>query len=187
LYQTVQWVYISLQIGASSYNAIYGSFAALPLFLVWLQVMWMVVLFGCEIAFYVHNFESYRHNEKFSDISFSLKKTIALQVIHLIIKHFAYGEKALNAEQIAKKLVLPISVVHKTLDSLVNASLIAELNALENEEGVYQPSRDINCLTNTAVIAALEDAGRDNVPDMEGLEQFVKLGSSSEVVLLRDV
>ncbi len=187
LYQTVQWIYISLQIGASSYNAIYGSFAALPLFLIWLQVMWMVVLFGCEIAFYVHNFESYRYNEKFSDISFSLKKTIALQVCHLIIKHFAYGEKALSAEQIATELTLPISVVNRTLDTLVNANLIVELNALENEEAIYQPSRDINCLTNTAVIAALEDAGRGDVPNMAELEQFVKLSSGSEAVLLKDV
>ncbi len=187
LYQTVQSIYLSLQIGVSSYNAIYGSFAALPLFLIWLQIVWMVVLFGCEIAFYVHNFESYRHNEKFSDISFSLKKIVALQVSHLIIKYFASGKKPLNAEQIAMKLNLPISVVHRTLDTLIDADLIVELNVLENEEDIYQPAKDINGLSNAVVIEALEDVGRDKVPDMEGHERFLKLATLSDVVLLKDV
>ena len=52
LYSLLQWAYISLQIGVSSYNAIYGSFAAIPLFVVWLQMGWMVVLLGCEVAFF---------------------------------------------------------------------------------------------------------------------------------------
>ena len=37
VYQLAQWIYLTLQIGVSSYNAIYGSFAALPLFIIWLQ------------------------------------------------------------------------------------------------------------------------------------------------------
>ena len=86
LYHLSQWAYLSLQIGASSYNAIYGSFAALPLFVVWLQVGWMIVLLGCEVAFFLQNYEIYRNNNRFSDLSFSLKKVIALQITHLIIK-----------------------------------------------------------------------------------------------------
>jgi len=186
LYQSVQWAYISLQIGASSYNAIYGSFAALPLFLVWLQIGWMVVLLGCQISFYVHNFDSYRHNEKFSGISFLLKKTIALQVCHLIIKNFANAEKALNAEQIANELILPVSVVQRILSLLIDADLVVALNVLENEEPIYQPSRDINILSNALVIDAIEKTGRNNVTGMQGHEPFIKLNSSAETVLLRD-
>jgi len=56
LYQIFQNVYVAFQIGVAQYNAIYGSFAALPLFLVWLQVSWMIVLFGAEIS-YAHQNE----------------------------------------------------------------------------------------------------------------------------------
>ena len=52
LYYLLQWIYLSLQFGVSSYNAIYGSFAALPLFVIWLQLVWMILLFGCEVAFF---------------------------------------------------------------------------------------------------------------------------------------
>jgi membrane protein len=63
LYQIAQWAYISFQISAAKYNAIYGSFAALPLFLMWLQISWWIVLFGAELSFAnqnVHTYESVR-------------------------------------------------------------------------------------------------------------------------------
>ena len=51
IFQIVQWAYISFQVGTARYNAIYGSFAALPLFLLWVQISWWVVLFGAELSF----------------------------------------------------------------------------------------------------------------------------------------
>jgi len=187
LYQTVQWTYISLQIGASSYNAIYGSFAALPLFLVWLQIVWMVVLFGCEISFYVHNFESYRHNEKFSAISFALKKAIALHVCQLIVKCFENAETAPNAEQIANKLHLPVAIVQRTLTMLLHAKLIVELNLSENEEAAYHPAQDINKISYVFVVNALENSGRNTVPGIIDQEKFININTSFETVLLKDM
>ncbi len=187
MYQIVQWAYLTLQIGASSYNAIYGSFAALPLFLVWLQLGWVIVLFGCEISFFVHNFESYRHNEKFSNLSFSLKKNIALQVCHNIVMRFAAGEKASNAEQISRELALPVSVVQNSLSALIDSSLIVELKVLEEEDIVYQPAQDINNLTVKSVINALEINGLNIVPGMKGYEQFSRLNVMVDNVLIKDI
>ena len=187
MYQLVQWAYLALQIWASSFNAIYGSFAALPLFLIWLQLGWIVVLFVCEISFFIQNYDSYRHNEKFSNLSFSMRKNIALQVCHNIVMRFSNGEVAPNAGQIAKALVLPVSVVQKSLVALKNSNLIVELNVLENQDMIYQPSRDINSLTISAVINALETSGRNSVPEMQGYEQFSQLDASAENLLLKEI
>jgi len=187
LFQIVQWAYLSLQLGASSYNAIYGSFAALPLFLIWLQICWIVVLIGCEISFYIQNYENYRHNEKFLDISSSLKKNIALQVCHCIVMRFAKGEKAPNAEQIATELLIPATVVQRSLTALNDSNIIVGLNALENEEICYQPAQDINSLTISSIIDKLETAGRNVVPGMIGYEQFARLGDYPETDLIRDI
>ncbi|MCK5191235.1 MAG: YihY/virulence factor BrkB family protein, partial [Methylococcales bacterium] len=187
IYTLVQWAYLALQIGASSYNAIYGSFAALPLFLIWLQMGWIVVLFGCEISFYVQNFDSYRHNEKFSNLSLSLKKNIALQVCHSIVMRFSKGEKAPNTEFIASDLLLPVSVVKKSLATLIDSNLVVELNTLEGEDILYQPSRDINQLTIAAVINALETSGRNVILDMKGYQQFSSLDAEAESLLLKNI
>ena len=72
--QIVQWFYIKFQIGAASYGAIYGSFAALPLFLAMLQISWMIVLFGAEMAHSNEHYETFGFHPDYSQISVSSKK-----------------------------------------------------------------------------------------------------------------
>ena len=55
MYQIFQGIYIEFQIGVARYNAIYGGFAALPLFLMWVQISWWIVLFGAELSFASQN------------------------------------------------------------------------------------------------------------------------------------
>jgi len=175
LYQWMQWAYLSLQLGVSSYNAIYGSFAALPLFLIWLQLIWFIVLLGCEISFYIHNYDSFCHNDKFSNLSLSYKKIIALQIMHVLVNGFAKGDKAPDAENIARQLHLPKPVVHRALVSLLNCNLVVELNVEEGQGILYQPAYDINVLNVSAVIIALESSGRNQLPGTNNGEPFASL------------
>ncbi len=55
IYQLLQWVYILSQAGIARYNAIYGSFAVLPLFLFWVQISWYVFLMGAEVCYALHH------------------------------------------------------------------------------------------------------------------------------------
>jgi membrane protein len=175
IYQVVQAAYLGLQVGVSGYNAIYGSFAALPLFLIWLQLGWLIVLFGCEIAFFIQNYETYRHNEQFSELSFSLKKVLALKITHLLVQQFAKAETALSLTEIAEQLNLPIAVVHSILVSLINSRLIAEIKSSADEEARFQPAQDIELITVYAVIAGLENQGVQSMPDMQAFEIFVQI------------
>ncbi len=195
LYHLSQWAYLSLQIGASSYNAVYGSFAALPLFVVWLQVGWMIVLLGCEVAFFLQNYEIYRNNNRFSDLSFSLKKVIALQITHLIIKYFIQLDKPLTATEIATKLVIPIAVIQPVLLNLTASHIIVEFKDQDEVDEVYQPAVDINRLTIAYIINALEQCGQNHLPDisqeqlfMNAVNNFRNLMEASEQNrLLKDI
>ncbi|MEW6221330.1 MAG: YihY/virulence factor BrkB family protein [Thermodesulfobacteriota bacterium] len=60
----VQGLYVSLQVGVARYNAIYGSFATLPLFLVWMHLGWVIFLTGAEVAFAVQAWPDYQHHEE---------------------------------------------------------------------------------------------------------------------------
>ena len=195
LYHLLQWAYLSLQIGASSYNAIYGSFAALPLFVVWLQTGWMIILFGCEMAFFLQNYEIYRNHNRYADLSFSLKKVIALQITHLIIKHFSQLNNPLTAAEIATRLVMPIAIIQPILVTLTASHIIVEFKTQDDKDELYQPAVDINQLTIAYVINALEQCGQHHLPDisqeqlfMDAVDHFRQLMESSEHNrLLKDI
>ncbi len=170
----LQWAYLSLQLGASSYNAIYGSFAALPLFVVWLQVGWMVVLFGCEVAFFIQNYEIYKNKHRYEDLSFALQKVLALQISHLIINNFVLMNKSFSATEIAAKLLIPIAIVQDLLAKLITSHILVEFKPEEQgTEELYQPAVDINKLTIAYVITALEQSGQHYLADIQQEQLFM--------------
>lgn len=175
IYQMVQAAYVSLQIGVSAYNAIYGSFAALPLFLAWLQLGWLIVLFGCEISFFIQHYETYKYQAKFSGLSFALQKVLALQITHAIVQRFAKAETALSAAEIETQFGLPVAVVQMILVNLIESGIIVKINAGEDEDALYQPAQDIDLLTVYAVINSLENQGVKFVPQMKAFEKFIQI------------
>jgi membrane protein len=194
-YNLLQSAYLSLQIGVSSYNAIYGSFAAVPLFVVWLQTGWMIVLFGCEIAFYLQYYESYRWNNRYSQLSYSLKKIIALQLTHFIIKKFIHFNTSSTATEMGIKLGIPLAIIQPILLKLVASHVIVELNKPDEDEIYYQPAVSIEILTIAYVINALEQAGQNQLinkhePEstIEPVTEFKKLiEATAQNCLLKDI
>jgi len=181
IFQVVQWAYISFQIGTARYNAIYGSFAALPLFLMWVQISWWVVLFGAELSFANQNVDTYEYEPDSNKVSPAFKKILTLQIAHLLIKKFAEGERALTDTEISQKLKMPIRLVHGILYDLVKSRVISETRIKGDREYGYQPARDINSLTIKFVVDAIDLKGSNNIPVShakefkalsEALEQF---------------
>ena len=164
LYQIAQGAYISFQIGFARYNAIYGSFAALPLFLMWVQISWWIVLFGAELSFANQNVDTYDYEPDCLEVSPRFKKLLTLQITHLLIKNFANGEKAVTDSQISTQLEMPIRLVHNILYDLVESGLVSETITDEDKEIAYQPARDINKLTIQYVLEELEQSGTDIIP-----------------------
>jgi membrane protein len=164
IYQIVQLGYITFQVGAAKYNAIYGSFAALPLFLIWLQLSWLIVLFGAEFSFAHQNVDTYEFEPDSLHISDQFKKLLSLQVCHLLVINFANGEKPLTATHISHRLEMPIRLVHQILFELVECGIVSDTQTEEYKELAYQPARDINVLTIKFVIESLEDRGIDTIP-----------------------
>jgi membrane protein len=164
IYQLVQWGYIAFQVGVAKYNAIYGSFAALPLFLVWLQLSWLVVLFGAEISFSHQNVDTYEFEPDCLHVSVSFKKLLSLRIVHLLVKNFSAGKSPLAAAAIAHTLEVPIRLVRQMLFELVESGILSEVAPREYEETAYQPGRDSDSLTIQYVIDALEKRGVDSIP-----------------------
>ncbi len=174
-YQVAQWGYIHSQVGVAQYNAIYGSFAALPLFLIWLQISWFIVLFGAEISFALQNIDTYEFEPDCSRVSLSYKRLLALQITHIITKNFSDEVNPLTANQISHALEIPIRLVNQILYELVECGVAAETKTEDDLEFAYQPACTINRLTIKHVIDALDKRGTDDIPVAQNRELKILL------------
>jgi membrane protein len=183
--QVVQWIYINFQIGVSKYGAIYGSFAALPLFLGMLQMIWMIVLFGAEIANANEHYETFGFHPDYSRLSVSSKKILILRIFHLLTKKFSLGEKPLSAHQIAHALEIPVRLVRQLLHELSDVGLVVETAKGVKSEVAFQPGRTIENITVKFALDEYEKCGITKIPDYPSEEAekiFKHLKDISETI-----
>jgi len=164
LYQVVQWLYITFQVGVAHYNAIYGSFAALPLFLVWVQLSWLIVLAGAEVSYAHQHSDMLEYEPDIEHVSASFKKLLTLRVVNVLAKNFSQGLKPLSMSDISQVTDIPKKLIKQILDDLTECGIISDTpNRQENEAG-YQPALDTDRLTINYVLDALERSGISDIP-----------------------
>ncbi|MBU1044902.1 MAG: YihY family inner membrane protein [Candidatus Omnitrophica bacterium] len=164
LYQVIQWVYFTFQVGVTKYNQVYGSFAALPLFLVWMQISWLIVLFGAEISFARQNLETYEFEPDCLNVSYSYKQMLTINIVRLIFNSFTVGGKVWTAAAISHELEIPIRLIRQILFELVEAGVLIETKELAGAGIGYQPAHSPENLTIKDIIYKLEHKGTDDIP-----------------------
>jgi membrane protein len=179
-YQLFQWIYLSFQIGVARYNAIYGSFAALPLFLIWMQASWMIVLFGAEITHAHQNEETYEFESDCARLSLRSRRLVTLGVVHLLVKVFSRGSGPVSSRQIAAGLGMPIRLVREIVEGLLAAGLVSQVCGEDPRQVAYQAAEDVDRYTVRYVVERLENHGLGEIPmanrpEMARLSECLKL------------
>lgn len=164
LFELLQWAYVSSQIGVAQYNKIYGSFAALPLFLIWIQYSWFVVLFGAELTFAHQNVDHYELETEINNISDRYKRVIALMIANLVVKNFNDGKPALTAIEIAHKLDLPVRLARVVINEFSETGIFSEVKMATDKEIGYQPGISDSKLTVKFIIDKLDEKGINELP-----------------------
>jgi membrane protein len=195
--QFLQWMYLDLQFGIYKLSAIYGSFALIPLFIIFIQTTWIVVLLGAELTFANQNISRYEFESEALNISAYQKRALILMIMHMIIRNFAIGEKPISAETIGKVLKIPVRLARDILQDLSDAELVSVIHENEQKERLYQPALDINRLSISYVLSRLDKKGinqRMVIKNKEYdrvilmLEKFDKLiAKSDQNILIRDL
>jgi len=157
--QLIQWLYIDLQYGISKLSLIYGSFAAIPLFILVMQMSWIIVLLGAEISFANQNVARYEFESEALNISIREKRAMTLMIMSLIVKNFAAGEPPFTAEIISARLKIPVRLVRDIVGDLASVGLVSMVLHDDGKERMYQPAVDIHKLTVSSVLLKLETRG----------------------------
>jgi membrane protein len=155
----VQIFYAHGQSALSSYNAVYGGFAAVPLLFVWLNVCWQVIMFGAELSFGYQNVDRYRFERQAENMSYDYRRKIVLLVMHRIAVSFVAGREQLDSEQLGKDLNIPVRLIRDALYELEQAGLLVSAENEKNRSVRYYPSRDVDRMRVYDVIRAVEHRG----------------------------
>ena len=158
--QGLQLVYIHSQIWVTGYNAIYGSFAALPLFMLWVQISWTICLFGAELAYTNQNLEKFAFRASTDDLSHRYKLLLSAYLMTLICRRFEEGKKPYTALELKLATNIPIRITHDLLEGLTRVHLLSEMtNDEKGTEAVYQPAESTANLSIGMMIDRLEAEG----------------------------
>ena len=159
LFQALQNLYFSGQLALSSYNQIYGGFAALPLFLFWLNLSWSIILFGCELAYVAQNNDNFNYFKEPDKISRRHQDFYCLMVMACICKRFNKHLPALDRKEIGNELKIPLRYVIASLDLLIEAKLLQPVLKGDEREPAYVPTTDTNKMTVVKVLSAINCTG----------------------------
>ncbi|MPN14440.1 hypothetical protein SDC9_161767 [bioreactor metagenome] len=160
-FQFFQNIYINGQVYLSRYDVVYGSFAAIPLLLLWLQISCLIILLGAEISYASQNLQNYDYEGDSNNISIRYKKFLTLFLTYVIVKRFENNEPALKNDEIAAKYKLPIRLVNQILTELTDISIIIEIIDEDVKTRAYQPALDINKLTVNMLFERYESKGSE--------------------------
>ena len=159
--QGLQFAYIHSQIWVTGYNAIYGSFAALPLFLLWVQISWIICLFGANLCYTNQNLEEFAFRANTSDLSHRYKLMLSLLLASRICKRFEEGERPYTALELKLQTGIPIRMVHDLLNELVELNVISEVNTGDKgDDTYYQPAISLDKLSVRLVVDRIEAKGK---------------------------
>ena len=175
-FQIVQYFYFKFQIGVSNYNAIYGSFAAIPLFLVWLQMSWTIILVGAGMAYSIQNVKNFEYELEVTQLSTGLKTKLALLILHDITEQFKNELPPQTSLEISEAIDLPHRITKMILTTMENAGLIHEVKTDDEKTFAYAPAFRIDNMNIEHCIRRLQNAGINDL-EFKDDETFHKISA----------
>lgn len=152
-----QTLFIFLMKWMTSYSAIYGSFAALPLFLLWMQYSWKILLMGCELSFALQNEKRYDEERELPVISHDDTQKFIIAIVCHIARSFVRDEGAVPLIAVRERLGIPSRIASKLILILVDAGILNEVKCEQKDYDVaYAPAKDVNSLRVCDILEAVE-------------------------------
>ncbi|MSU56749.1 MAG: YihY family inner membrane protein [Pedosphaera sp.] len=137
----------SFYLGSRAVNAsrIYGSLALVPLLMLGLYAVWVIVLFGAQVAYAYQNRESYLQERLAENVNQRGREFVALRLMTCIGQHFHLGLPPATIQQMSRELGIPSKLVQQVLTTMLAAKLVVEVSGAEPAYAPARPLDTINC------------------------------------------
>ena len=173
----VQMLFMKGQIYVTKYNAIYGTFAFLPLMLIWLYLSWLIALSGVALTFASQNIYNYNYTHNIKAISPRYLDEMCLSILAIIVKRFERQEEPCTRETFIKYYHIPVLLTNRVIDRLSDAKLIVAVNTRAERVEAYQPAFSVEKMTVNSVRECLNKNGKSRfIPEVDS--QFKEIASS---------
>ena len=169
-----QYIYMFLQTILTSYNKVYGSFAALPFFLLWLQATWTVILLGAQFSFAVQNVNYYEYYPGDQPLCMHYRSICAIRIMKLLGEAFNNRTGAVTITDISGKLEIPIRIARAVLNDLITAELVIEVTFDRRHDDAFMTKVPLGDFIPTTILERLSNIGdsgykSENSADAENL------------------
>jgi membrane protein len=170
LWVLLQYFYLRLQVGVARYNAVYGTFAAVPIFLLLLNFLWMVILFGAELS-YAHAM----HPElEYAGLRFTpsaaYRERLALGVMALTARAFLDEKEPPSSRDFSHELAAPVQVIRSVVADLQEARLLLETTSGELPR--YGPAAPLEQITMERILRAANEHGEEHPGSQQAFKRL---------------
>lgn len=157
-----QVVYILIQGKLSTYNLIYGTFAAIPLFLLWLQISWQILLFGGELSFAMQNIHDFVAERNAKNFSYDNRCKIMIATMTIVIRNYLEGGGLSTSEKIAEEVGVPVRTVRDVAGELEDDGMLLFVQSeTTGKADSMAPARDPRSIRFFDVINAVTGHGSE--------------------------
>lgn len=183
LFQCFQWLYVHYQVKLAAYNAIYGSFAALPLFILWISYSWMIIFVGLQMIVVQANYKASQYFRSDFTLSWHQKQLLSLCFLRVIIHSFQKEcAQPVTLLSLCRMFNLPLKTTEDILSLLEEVQLIdkvtSEQSALSGAKTeVYKPFYDVHQMDIGSVLGKLSrcSSASASLPRMDMIEKMEKM------------
>lgn len=170
----LQYGFFKFQNFLINYDAVYGSFAIIPVFLLWQRFFWSIVLSGCHLNFISQNYYKYDYSLSPIKLSFYEKKIISLMIMYIFVNNFEKKESKLSTDEVAFRLKISINLTQNLIDYLVKIGLLTKIYS-EDELNYYQPAYSTDDMDISVITNRLENWGINHLLEFQDEEELKKV------------